>query len=156
MQIDIEPIEKLAPEAKALFLKHWEECGFGSFSKDLLFTIDEGTKQAAAMEAEGQHVSITARIDGELVGYLLATIQTLIHHNEPMFQAHSLFIIPALRNTGAGKELISATESLMYHQRGVRLFCQASNINKPINKFLESMGYEATDIIYTKRFKEPS
>ncbi len=154
MQVAIEPIDKLTPEAKHLFQKHWKECGFGSFSEDLAFTIDEGMKQATKMEAEGHHVSITARIDGELVGYLLGTLSTLIHHNELMFQAHSLFIIPELRRTGAGKDLITATESLLYHERGVRLFCQASNTNQPIGEFLESMGYAATDVIYTKRFKE--
>lgn len=154
--VTIEPIEKLTPEARDLFQSHWKECGFGSFSEDLQFTVDEGMKMAAKMEAEGNHVSIAARIDGKLVAYILATVQNLIHHNEPMFQAHSIFVTPELRHTGLGKELIAATESLMYHQRGVRLFCLASNVNKPIDGFFKSMGYEPTDIVYTKRFREVS
>ncbi len=153
MQFAIEPIAELTNEAELLFLDHWKECGFGSFSSDVKFTVQEGMEQAAAMEATGNHVSVVARIDGDIVGYLLGTIQNLIHHNEPMFQAHSLYIVPSIRSTGAGKELIAASESLLYHERGVRLFCQASNTNKPIGKFLESIGYEATDVIYTKRFR---
>jgi ribosomal protein S18 acetylase RimI-like enzyme len=150
----IEPIEQLVPEARELFQKHWDECGFGSISKELEFTIDAGMEMAKELESEGKHVSITARHYGELVGYILATVNNLIHHNEPMFQVHSIFVIRELRKTGLGKEMLGAAESLMYHQRGVRLFCIASNVNKPINGFLESMGYEATDIIHTKRFKE--
>lgn len=154
MEVTVEPIESLTAEARGLFEQHWAECGMGSFGADLAFPVDQGLELAKEAEANGNHVSIAIRQEGKLVGYILATITQLIQHNEGMFQAHAIYVIPELRNTGAGKVLIQQAESLMYHTRNIRLFCMASNTNTPIGPFLEKLGYEATDVIYSKRFKE--
>jgi ribosomal protein S18 acetylase RimI-like enzyme len=107
------------------------------------------------LEAKDQHVSIAAREDGKIVGYILATINNMIHHHgERLVQTHSIYIKPSRRHSSLGKQLIEKSESLLYHKKGLRMFCIASNVNVPINGFLEKLGYKATDIIFTKRFQE--
>lgn len=101
----------------------------------------------------GNLLVVTARVDGELVGY---TMFVVAHdpHSQDDLQANQdvLFVRQGSRKTmlGAGLGLIDKAEELL-KARGVKVVYQHVKVYKDYSPMLERLGYDFVEKIYKKR-----
>ncbi len=72
----VEPWSKCLPEMMGLWMAHWAEVGADTEQ----FDFDPDLDRYAELERNGQLHVVTARKCGELVGYFVWIIGTLLHH----------------------------------------------------------------------------
>lgn len=72
----VEPWSQCLPEMMGLWMSHWAEIGADTDK----FDFDPDLDRYAEMERQGQLHVVTARRFGELVGYFIWIIGTLLHH----------------------------------------------------------------------------
>ena len=143
-----EPTEEWIKEAGGLFVEHYEEI---SSYKDIPLNPDY--EKYAAHAAAGKLLVLSARYDGELVGYVIYIIDTALHYQSSL-QAHQdiLFVKKGMRKSvmGCGLMLLRQSEKVL-KEMGVQVIYQHVKIKHDFSPFLEKLGYDCVEKIYQKR-----
>ncbi len=107
---------------------------------------------------EGTYAMFSARDprDNTIIGYLGFLMHNSLHHKELIAQAHALYVKPKYREKKVAQRLLRFAESNLYHNHGCNYIQLTSNTNNSIDGFLQSHGYVATDVVYSKKFSPKS
>lgn len=144
--LQIEPVEEWASESKDLVYAHWQELG-----RDLDLEIAPDFEKMKILESLGMFKVITAREEGQLVGYLLAVVNTHLHYrtSPPMFIVDAYFISPESRS-GTGTKLFLYSESVAKKLGAIKIYASCK-VHKDHSKFFNALGYQLSDFAFTKR-----
>jgi len=143
-------IEKFAsayPEAQDLLKLHWEEI---APYRDLL-TLNPNVATYEAHEAKEGICVITAREAGKIIGYIVMLIHPHLHYKHVLMATDDIhFIHPDYRKGRTGLQLLTFAEREM-KKRGVKLMALRTKVNSNHGVLFEHLGYNAQDVVYTKR-----
>lgn len=92
----------------------------------------------------------TARKDGELVGYLLAFINTHLHYKDHLVACCDMvYVKPEYRKIGTGYYLIQYAEEQLSNI-GVSIFGINTRVDRPFDKLMSRMQYNLQERSYSK------
>ena len=93
---------------------------------------------------------VTARLDGELIGYLVTFVVPHLHHMNTRWASSDIFYIkPKYRNTAVAAKLIHMTENLL-RDKGVKMLSLHMKAHVPFDKLAEGCGFDKFEITYSK------
>jgi GNAT superfamily N-acetyltransferase len=133
--------------------QHWDEIGHRGGFKD--FKLDIG--KYLYIESKNLLACFVAIKDGEYVGYVCCTLDSLNHNATEMgAMTDAVYVVPEYRNSvaGIGYRLLKFTEKQLKEQFNVTAMQFVVNTNYDVGVFLNKMGYEVSDIVYTKTLGE--
>jgi len=135
--------EKVISELKELVVAHWEEVGPFQFE----FVVD--WEKYRNFDRLGASMLITARVDGDLVGYAIYLIDTHTHFATTVFaQQDALYIKPAHRQHGAGGGLVKFSEESLAPLCDTII--QGVLPTLDFSDMLTAQGYEPLENLYIK------
>ena len=132
--------EMVAEAAPHLIGEHWCESGDGE-------PLSIAWSRFRALEEAEALLILAARIDGQMVGYSVNLIIPHSHTGTVVGDNHALFVAKASRATGAGLELIRATEREVA-RRGARFMVWRSKVGSSLDRMMGSMGREEYEHAY--------
>lgn len=116
---------------------------FYSLSFDYQSDIDTLHRKWAEINANPDYTLLTARIDGELCGYLMAVIiQDLVGDGTPFMTLWSVCVHPDYRRRGIGKQLILHAEEIANIHRCEFITFISGHQRKEAHQFYEQLGYD--------------
>ncbi len=133
-----------------IFNDHFKELGFGKF--DVVLDIQAHVLSDREMKGTYAMFSARDRKDNKIIGYLGFLMHDNLHHKDRVAQAHALYVKPKYRNKKVAQRLLKFAESHLYHKHKCNYIQLTSNTNNSIEGFLNSQGYVATDVVYSKKF----
>lgn len=148
-----EPALELEAELRALLPAHMAE--FNPYSAPLEAVSDYETYRKLA--SSGILVAVSARAEGELVGYWLGVKCGDPHHRiggKPVMLLSSMaFYIAPLWRARAASSFFKAIEAVAV-QEGVALLGHRVRPGGTSGRFLEALGYKMTEMVYVKPIGE--
>lgn len=142
--------EKFAPffaDGQELFPLHHRELALNQ--DKIQMDLDADAYQR--LEDAGRLFVLTARVDGKLVGYLVAfPVPNHLHYKSagPMCLTDMYFVLPEWRN-GVGVKLFTEFEKRM-RTRGVVQIMTGCKRHQDHSKLLEIIGWENSDLTFIK------
>jgi hypothetical protein len=104
-----------------------------------------------AGESAGNLITITARLDGELMGYALFWLFPSPHHaGEKRAQCDALYLCPWARVGNLGRDLITTSNRLL-GSMGVRAVMHSVRPGRPFGPLLTRLGFRPLEQIYIAR-----
>jgi GNAT superfamily N-acetyltransferase len=143
-----EPFAHLIRDGQAIFQAHYDELAVHKDQVPLGMDFD----LYLDMEKRGVLHSLTARKDGQLIGYYIALIVSHHPHNKdagPVSTTDMFYIASAHRKGGAGAKLLMAAEKML-RAKGVQKATISTKVKMPNKELLEALGWENTDIVFQK------
>ena len=105
--IAAESFMEIYPELLPLFSEHWRE--LGPYKNKMPLAPD--LEAYSYLEASGQLLTLTARKDGYLVGYLNAVIKRGLHYSTTLQAITDIpYVLPSVRGRGIGVRLFLAAQ----------------------------------------------
>ena len=133
-------------EMEVLIEQHYQEL---TLNKDKVKLKPVWT-QYKELEDKGEFYLLTARIDGELVGYSAFFLKPHIHYNDVIVATNDvLFLIKRVRTGTTGIKLIKYSEQRMKELGATKMTWHIKHAND-IRPILHRMGYVDEDIIVGK------
>jgi len=140
-----EKFAALAREIVPLWQRHWEEIAHDRDS----IPLDPDFDQYYRLDLENVLHILTARVDGELVGYTFSLIGPHLHYRSTRTAHTEMFwLAPEHRSGWTGVRLLRLTRRGL-KDRGVKLHTiniKLSFANGRVAKLLSRMGYTAVDL----------
>ena len=143
-----EPDKEWIKEAHSLFVEHYNEI---AAYKDI--PLEPDFEKYATIADDGKLVVLTARNNGELVGYVIYLVGTALHYKNSLHAIQDiLFVKKGLRKSlmGCGYLLLKHSETVL-KEMGVQVVCQHVKVKHDFSPFLEKLGYENMEKFYQKR-----
>lgn len=92
----------------------------------------------------------SARIDGELVGYIIGTIRPHIHYRSSMHYFNDIYyVLQEHRNNGVGARFFKAHEKELL-KLGVIRSVMFTKLHQSHELLFKALGYKQQDIVMTK------
>ena len=133
-------------EMKPILQNHWEEI---ALHKDKIKLCPD-YKRYAALDAMGALHTVTARLEGKLVGYFTSFVSTHLHYSDHLFASNDiLFIDPSLRGGSVAKEMVEFAEEKL-KLLGVDVISIHMKTHAPFDKLCESLDYKNVERLYSK------
>jgi GNAT superfamily N-acetyltransferase len=150
MEFSVEKWSDVLPEMKGLFELHYRE--IASFQDRI--KLDPDFDVYFALEATGKLHVVTARDDGQLIGYHLSVVTPHMHYKNTLC-AHMdvLFLLPEYRHGMAGVKLLKYAEKSLI-ERGVPWLINGTKKVHDFGPILERLGYKVREVIYEKFVEE--
>ena len=147
LTIEQENIECFWTDAQPLLEAHWREI---SAHADIPLKVD--LRVYGELEALNQLCIIAARTSGRLVGYAVFFVSPHPHYKSSLqAQEDVIYMHPALRGMGHGRELLDATERIL-RRRGCQMVHHHVKLAHPeLGDLLALNGYRAVETIFSKR-----
>ena len=146
--LEIRPttVADLLTNGADLFQQHWSEI---ALNKELMVLSPDQTRYEA-LEASGNLIVLGAYENDVLVGYSVSFFTTHFHYsNLTVAQNDLLFLVPHLRGTRMGLDLIYETEREAV-AKGAKMMLWHAKPNTTLQLLLPRLGYGIQDIIYSK------
>ncbi len=142
----VEPVSTWEAESQDLVYAHWQELGL-----DLDLEIAPDFEKMKILESMGMFYVVAAREEGNLVGYLLAVVNTHLHYrtSPKMLIVDAYYISPECRS-GTGVKLVRFTEGLAKKLGAIKIYFSCK-VHKDHSKLFTSLGYRLSDYAFTKR-----
>lgn len=137
-------------EMVPLFEKHYEEI---ALHKD---KIDLNPDYESYLKAEelGTMHTVTARDDGELIGYFVSIVSPSMHYRDHLFAVNDvLFIDEKYRGRMAGVKLFKKAEGFL-KELGVSVIYIHMKVYADFGVMLERLGYSHVENQYSKYIGE--
>lgn len=136
-----------AANIEILLVEHWREV---AHYKDIPLSVNWPLYEA--IESAGLLRMYTARIHGELVGYVAYKVGPNPHYDTSPPQAVQdvLYLAVEYRRKGVGGQLIAYGDTMLAAE-GVQVTYQHSKIALPLDEVLKPQGYEFIETIWGKR-----
>ena len=146
MDFQVESVCDILNEVTPLLIEHWEQI---ALEKDTipLAPVWDGYRDLEAADALR---IITAREDGELVGYAIYIIGPSLHYADQRFADADVFwLAPEHRKGMAGMRLFRHAEKVLKEAGVTRVFNKVK-LHFDVGKVFERMGYKAVERVYAK------
>jgi len=141
-----EKYSDILPELEPLLFKLAEEVD--RYPEEPVLDVDHET-----LSSMDSLQVITAREDGELVGFHVATVQPDIFYKHILTGFVMLYyMLPLFRGRGRGSGLFEYAEKL-YKQKEVQRVFMSRKIYIPNEKVFTKLGYKQIEANYTKAIK---
>jgi len=146
-----ERFPEFAGECSPLFLRHWKEIALNQDTVPLDPDWDRYYAQALA----GVLQTLTARVDGKLVGYVFALAGPHLHYNSTLFAVTDMFWLDPLYRRGWGgyKMLNAFVQGLK--ETGVKVCFISEKVHfknartKGVSTLLKRLGFKPTDLTWS-------
>lgn len=102
------------------------------------------------MERTGALHTFTARVDGELIGYITILLTILPHYSVKIGISESWFVTKSQRKTGAGMKLLKAAEEFA-EAGGAPGVLVSVPVSGALPEIMPSAGYAPVNMIFFKR-----
>lgn len=146
---ELAPYSVLREEIKPLIVGHWEEIALDRSS----IALDPDWDEYDAMAARGELHLLTARNDGELVGYYVGIVKPHLHYKSSLTAYNDIiYIKPQYRQGMTGVRLFKEVERTL-KERGVQRMYMNTKEHLNFGVILERLGYKKAETIYTKRIQ---
>ena len=152
-KIASESFMAILPELLPLFALHYRETGL---YRDWPGRLTQSPQVERYKYAEQNKIllTLTARLDGELVGYYIALAQHALHYAEVGHGYTDMpYVHPKVRHRGIGLRLFLEAEKTM-RECGVKIWQAGSKIDSELHpsmdRMLRHLGFAPTDLIYSK------
>lgn len=144
---------EILPELLPLFEQHFSETGLYRQFGNRLAPVPDVPRYAAA-EAQGILLTLTARHDGELVGYYIGAIHQAPHYANIRAGFTDIpYVRRDFRHRGIGIRLFRAAEHEL-RARNVALWQASSKLDAgthlSMDRALRHIGFHPTDLLYYK------
>ena len=146
LNLQVELLGDIMEEVQILLLQHYEELTLNKHKVKL----KPIWSRYLALEEQGKFITVTARIDDELVGYSGFFLNQHIHYEDLRVASNDvLFLRKDLRQGMTGIRLIKYSEGTMrdFGANKITWHVKYSNDIRPI---LHRMGYADEDVIVGK------
>jgi hypothetical protein len=146
--LEIRPttVADLLTNGAVLFQQHWSEI---ALNKELM-VLSPDQARYEALEASGNLIVLGAYENDVLVGYSVSFYTTHFHYsNLTVAQNDLLFLVPHLRGTRMGLDLIYETEREAV-AKGAKMMLWHAKPNTTLQQLMPRLGYGIQDIIYSK------
>ena len=141
-----ESFEDILEEFKGIHDLHWEEV---ELHQDKI-PLDPDYEMYKLLDVKGALHVMTARADGEFIGYFISLIQHSLHHMSTFYAISDLiFIHPDYRKGRVGYNLIKETE-IALTALGVDVINMIFKIDKDMEAIMKHSGFEKTEVMYSK------
>lgn len=94
-------------------------------------------------------IYLVATLNGNIIGYISAHGQFLLHHLAKVFEIQEFFVAPGYRSKGIGSRLMEALEKEVNKTAGL-IEVTAQTKRKNTHRFYISRGYKQTHLKFTK------
>lgn len=132
-----------------LFLSHYSD----DFRKDLV-ELDLNTEAYDMLHDMGGHVFLVAEDGNNKAGYISVIISNHHHTVDTKFAClDALYVDPEYRSKGVATKLIAAAEDEL-KDSGVAWINMVFRDDETASKVVSPLGYEKTEVIYTKKLKD--
>jgi hypothetical protein len=133
-------------EIQVLIEQHYEEVAqFKAVQK-----LDPDWDAYERLEKTGKLWVMTARVDGNLVGYIVMIVGMHLHYKSLITATEDIsFLLPAYRKGLTGYKLFSKTAKAMA-ALGVQMCVFRTKALKDHSKLFERLGFEPHDVVYAK------
>ena len=129
--------------------QHWDELGHrGGFTD---FNLDAG--KYLYIESKNLLACTVAIRDGKYIGYICCMLEALNHNaTELGAVTDAVYIVPEYRDSiaGYGYRLLKFTETQLRNSFNVTAMQFVVNTNYNVGGFLNKVGYQTSDVVYTK------
>lgn len=133
-------------EMAPLLRDHWEEV---AIYKDKV-VLDVDVERYMLLEDTGVLHIVTARDEGELVGYFVSFINPHLHYRQTTYALNDvLFLHPDYRHKGNAEGLFSYAENAL-KARGVDVIVLHMKTDHPFHRLSEYLGYDKVEFNYSK------
>lgn len=141
-----ESFDPFFDDAQDLFLEHWKELALNQ-SK---IPMDLDRDRYQMMEKSGILFVLTARLNGHLIGYLVAFPMTHPHYKSAGLMALTdmYYVMPKHRR-GVGVKLFTEFERRMRKRGAVQLMTGCKK-HQDHTRMLEGMGWTNSDLTFVK------
>lgn len=148
--IAAESFMEIYPELLPLFESHWRE--LGPYKDKMALSPD--LEAYGYLEASGQLLTLTARKDGYLVGYLNVVIKRGFHYSTTLQAITDIpYVLPSVRGRGVGVRLFLAAQEEL-KARKVGPWFASYKINSPLapsmDRLLRWLDMEPSDLQFSK------
>lgn len=145
-----ESFTEIYGELLPLFELHWADLGV---YKDKM-PLAPRVAAYAYLESIGELLTLTARQDGELVGYFNIRIGPRLHYERTIEALTDLpYVHPKIRGRGVGVRLFLAAQEEI-KSRNVDIWLASSKLVGPLHKSMDRvltwLGMTPTDVQYSK------
>jgi GNAT superfamily N-acetyltransferase len=148
VQYAIESLDATKDEIKPLAALQWEELKYAPLDEEEFNPDIEGL---LTMEQIGSLLVITARDEGELVGYLILLCSEMINHKGSYMAAeNAMYVDPAYRRAGIAQSIVKHAVAVCKNN-GVKYLSFTVTPKLNYSPLLESLEFEQTEVVYTKR-----
>jgi GNAT superfamily N-acetyltransferase len=144
----IEKWDDLRRDARDIFPAHFQELAL--HQEDVTLDIDDSMYHL--FEDRGRLLILTARDNGELVGYYVAVLLENHPHNKSfgIVSACDMFYMKKEnRKGGAGAKLLIAAAAAL-KARGVKKATMSTKLHFENRDLMEALGWEATDTVFQR------
>lgn len=143
----VEPLAKAFAEASELLRMHWHEVApYKEINR-----LNPDMDNYLGMENAGRLCLITARSNGELVGYIMLLIYPHPHYKHVINATDDLhFLHMDYRNGFTFMRMLAFAEQEMAN-RGVQIMALRTKVDRDHGALFVRLGYKAQDVTYTKR-----
>lgn len=129
--------DTLREEIKPLLVQQWDE--IANWKGRIKLNVDWSTY--SRLSTEGKLVVLTARSDGELIGYSVFFLLRTPHYHDSLFALNDvLYIIPAHRRRNVGLDLIRRSEEACRQCGAVKISWHVKPSNHLAKLFIK-LGY---------------
>ena len=116
------------------------------------FTLDLNTDLYDVLEDNGGYVFITARDEGELVGYCSYFVGNTPHNkNETYAQSDSFYLVPEHRKGWNFYRMMRYAKTLLMDDLGVDNLLAVFPVGNDLGPLFTRLGYEPIDWVYRIR-----
>lgn len=150
IQFQVEKFIACIAELQPMLEAQWEEV---ESNKDELPLDPDYAQYSTLCDADMLQI-VTAREEGELIGYLIVFIVPHLHHMSTKWASSDIFYIkPDHRNTFVASKLITMTEQKLKH-KDVVVFSLNMKAHTPYDKLAEDLGFNKFELTYAKYIGE--
>jgi GNAT superfamily N-acetyltransferase len=144
--ITYELMEELGP----MFHIHWEKCGI---YRDKM-PLDVNKDFYVQSEKSGHAFIYTIRADGKLVGYSMVLLNYQPHYKKDVFAVvDAIYIDPEYRKGSRAKKFMKDIEAYV-KRLGISILAYYVGIELDYPELFKYLGYDKTEVIYTKYLKD--
>lgn len=149
----VEVLIDVLPEIEQLMPQHYSEV-----SRDIgKFNVRLDRKTYNFRQITGSLVIVTARREGNLIGYCVWTVAPHLHYADSGLMAYNdaYFVVKEYRHGATGAKLLIASENIL-KERGVKKIFNFHKIHKDeLNhtELFKQLGYELNEYQYIKYLK---
>lgn len=141
-----EPWSQIRPELERIIPRHWEEI---ALNRDAI-PLDPDYAQYNELDHNHKLVIVTARREGELIGYHVSIVTNHLHYRTTLFGFTDIYYLkPECRHGTIGIKLFREVERVM-KELGVRKLTTSTKIHHDISPIFRFLGWSEVERVFTK------
>jgi len=141
-----ETVDSWWNDAQPLIFDHWQELGLDTDLKG-----DIAIDKLRILEANGLWLTMTARDEGKLVGYVVGLFSPHLHYQSsgPMMIVDMYYTKPEYRK-GVGAKMLAFMEQTARELNAIKIYLSCK-VHRDHTKLFMLLGYKLSDFAFTKR-----